>query len=56
VADRCGIGFGQFISTLMSAACLLLLLSPSLDVQILGMMCYALANLLVYALYFSNIG
>jgi hypothetical protein len=35
-ADRFGVGFGQFLSTVMSAASLLFLVSHNLDVQILG--------------------
>jgi LAT3 family solute carrier family 43 protein 3 len=36
VADRFGVGFGQFIGTMLFAISLLFLLSPSLDVQVMG--------------------
>ena len=41
---------------MLFAASLLFLLSPSLDVQVMGLACYGAGRLFIFALYFSNIG
>lgn len=57
VADKFGVGFGQCVATLLTAASFAILLSPSLGfLQALGMACYSVGRLFVFALYFSNIG
>jgi len=56
VADRFGVGFGQFIGTILIAGSFCVLLSPSLEMQLLGLIFYGVGRLFVFALYFSNIG
>lgn len=56
VADRFGVGFAQLVATVLTAASLFALLSPSLPLQIPGIAAYSVGRLFIFAMFFSNIG
>ena len=56
VADRFGVGVGQGVATSTLAISFLILLSPSLPAQVVGMAFYSVGRLFVFAMYFSNLG
>ena len=56
IADRFGVGVGQGVATSTLAISFLILLSPSLPAQVVGMAFYSVGRLFVFAMYFSNLG
>lgn len=57
-ADKFGLGVAQGTGTLLSALSLLILSNDSipLNMQVLGLMFYAVGRMLIFTMYFTNIG
>ncbi len=56
ISDHFGVGFAQGIGTLMTSIPFILLMTDGLSIQVLGMVCYTLGRMLVFTMFFSNIG
>jgi len=56
LADRFGLGVSQGLATSLSASSFYFLASGDLTLQIPGMAFYGIGRLLVYGMYFANVG
>ena len=58
IADKFGVGVGQSLATILSAASFFILSSDSLplDAHIVGMAFYGVGRMIVFGLFFTNVG
>ena len=58
IADKFGVGVGQSLATILSAASFFILSSDSLnlDAHIIGMAFYGVGRMIVFGLFFTNVG
>mmetsp|Transcript_15135 Transcript_15135/g.22651 ORF Transcript_15135/g.22651 Transcript_15135/m.22651 type:complete len:505 (+) Transcript_15135:208-1722(+) len=58
IADKFGVGVGQSLATILSATSFFLLSSDSLslDAHIIGMTFYGVGRMIVFGLFFTNVG
>jgi MFS family permease len=57
LADKFSLGIAHGIATTLTAASFFILASPaSLDIQVIGLVCYGVGRMLTFGMYFSNVG
>lgn len=57
LADKWSLGIAHALATVLTATSLFVLASPaSLDVQVIGLVCYGVGRMLTFGIYFSNVG
>lgn len=57
LADKCSLGIAHGLATILTAASFFILASPaSLHSQIVGLVCYGVGRMLIFGMYFSNVG
>jgi len=57
LADMCSLGIAHGLATTLTAASLFILASPaSLNAQVMGLVCYGVGRMLIFGMYFSNVG